>query len=334
MKNKIHINIIKMLESKLVLMLAASSMLMSCGVYMGGYSETDGVYYDPSQDSVPQYSQDRGNRVGEYYDYGNGQAYDNPDDSQFGYEEESIIADGRYNKEQEMSKYQRWGGNTAISSDWGVYTGTDTYYSDWGNPYYSPYSYWGYPGWSFGFNYMWGYPGWGFGFNHMWGHYPYWSYPYWGYPYAYNPYWGWGGYWGSPYGYPYHYYYPGYVYRYPYADRSKNVLRNSNNGFRSQMNKVVRNNNRRTYVRNRNGFQNHNNSYRESTIRRHQGFRNQNNNTIRRNTTTRNNGFRNNNSYQNRTFQRQSSPSRGFSSPSQRSTNFGTSVRSSRGGRR
>jgi hypothetical protein len=38
---------------------------------MGGYSETDGVYYDPNKDTLPEgvIINDGGNRVGEYYDY-------------------------------------------------------------------------------------------------------------------------------------------------------------------------------------------------------------------------------------------------------------------------
>jgi hypothetical protein len=71
MKRNIHKNLLGMLKSKGILAISGGLLLVSCGAQMGGYSETDGVYYDPNKDTLPEgvIINDGGNRVGEYYDY-------------------------------------------------------------------------------------------------------------------------------------------------------------------------------------------------------------------------------------------------------------------------
>ena len=41
-----------LLRSKVVLTVLGGFILSSCGATMGGYTETDGVYYDPNKDIV------------------------------------------------------------------------------------------------------------------------------------------------------------------------------------------------------------------------------------------------------------------------------------------
>ena len=83
-------NLVNLLKSNGLLAVAGGLLLMSCGSQMG-YTETDGVYYDPSRDTLPEGTvMNSGNRVGEYYDY---QATENrrplvgptqwPDDAEF-----------------------------------------------------------------------------------------------------------------------------------------------------------------------------------------------------------------------------------------------------------
>ena len=71
MKRNIHKNLLGLLKSKGILAVSGGLLLMSCGAQMGGYSETDGVYYDPNKDTLPEgvIINGGGNRVGEYYDY-------------------------------------------------------------------------------------------------------------------------------------------------------------------------------------------------------------------------------------------------------------------------
>ncbi|HCN11911.1 MAG TPA: hypothetical protein DIS75_06180 [Chryseobacterium sp.] len=116
MKKFTHKNLLGLLKSKAVLAISSSLILTSCVIQTGGYSETDGVYYDPNRDTLPEGTvMNSGNRVGEYYDY---QA--NDDQNKY------LNSDNRN---------QSWKDNK--NSDWGNYTGTDTYYSDnWG---YSPF---------------------------------------------------------------------------------------------------------------------------------------------------------------------------------------------------
>ncbi len=181
-------NAIELLKSKAVFAVMGGLILASCGATMGGYSETDGVYYDPNKDTIPQgVVMNNGNQIGDYYDY-------------------------QYNDEQNKylnsdNRNQNW--QDAQNSDWGSFTGTETYYNDsWSYPYgYN--SGFGF-GMSFGFGSQWGYNGfynpWGFGYSPFSGYYnPYYSYynPYYGYnPYGYyNPYYGHYSPYGNGYGY-------------------------------------------------------------------------------------------------------------------------------------
>lgn len=176
--------------------LLAGFALVSCTIQTGGYSETDGVYYDPSRDTLPEATQvHRGNRVGEYYDY-----------------QDSAYAKSRQYGKYGSGRYKHWD-DDATSSDWGTYAGTDTNYSGWGYPYgfYSPYSF--YRPYGFG-----SYFGLGFGFGSPWYSYGYSPFLYDGfyspfyssyygyyspYFYGYNPYgYGYGGYY-NPYYYGY-----------------------------------------------------------------------------------------------------------------------------------
>ena len=205
MKRNIHKNLLGMLKSKGVLAIAGGLLLVSCGAQMGGYSETDGVYYDPNKDTLPEgvIINDGGNRVGEYYDYNEGS---------------NIIQNAEANSKE--GKYDSWNdynwntNNNATDSDWGNFAGSQTNYYDnswgWGYPWgwggwYSPY--WGMNGgwgWNFGLSWGWG-SSWGWNGWNSWG-YPYWGgyyNPYWGGYYG-SPYWGWsGGYWGNYYAVPY-----------------------------------------------------------------------------------------------------------------------------------
>src|SRR5690606_27239011 len=186
-------NILLAIKSKVVLAVAGGLVLASCTTQMGGYTETDGVYYDPNTDTLPEGSMTRNtNQVGDYYDY---QANDDAN--------VYLNADNRN---------ERW--REAQSSDWGSYQGTDTYYSDsWGYPY-SYYGGFGF-GMSFGWGSPWGYGGyyspWGFGYNPWYSYYsPY--YGYYNHYFGYNPYYGYG--YGAPYygvGYGYNSYNGGFV---------------------------------------------------------------------------------------------------------------------------
>ena len=56
MKKNIHPNLWGLLKSKAVLGVSAGMLMVSCGAYTGGYSETDGVYYDPNTDTCLLYT--------------------------------------------------------------------------------------------------------------------------------------------------------------------------------------------------------------------------------------------------------------------------------------
>ncbi|MCU7613246.1 prolyl-tRNA synthetase [Chryseobacterium sp. GMJ5] len=204
MKKNIHKNLLGVLRSKGILAISSGLLLMSCGAQVGGYSETDGVYYDPNKDTLPEgviINNDQGNRVGEYYDY---------------YDDSNVIENAQANSAEQNNRYNSWNDvnlNNATDSDWGNFAGNQTNYYDnsWGSPWgwyggYSPY--WGMgSGWgmsmSFGWGNSWGWGGfspyWSYGWNYGWNSPYYWGgyYPYWG---GYNPYWGYGGgYWGNYY---------------------------------------------------------------------------------------------------------------------------------------
>ena len=134
MKKITYKNFLELLKSKTVLAVSGGLILMSCGTQVGGYTETDGIYYDPNKDTLPEGTvMNSGNRVGEYYDY---QQTDNSN---------------KYLNSE--NRNENWRENQ--NSDWGNYAGTDTYYNDnWGYPYGF------YSGFGFGVGYGWGSP-WG-----------------------------------------------------------------------------------------------------------------------------------------------------------------------------
>ena len=207
MKNNTFSDTIIPFVSKTALVLASGLFLVSCGI-QSGYTETDGIYYDPATDKIER-------KIAwqepDYYDM----------DERAGFEEDNnqtgIIGQSQKNQQLQNQKYsnKNWGGESqriSSSSDWGTYAGTQNNfyydnYSSWGYPYYSnfysPYyfgyynSYFGYPrssGWGLGFS--WGMSPWSYNYNYYYN--PYWNYNYWGYspyynndyynPYYYNPY--------------------------------------------------------------------------------------------------------------------------------------------------
>jgi len=202
MKRNIHKNLLGMLKSKGILAVSSGLLLMSCGAQVGGYSETDGVYYDPNKDTLPEgviINGDQGNRVGEYYDY---------------YPESNIVENSQINSSEYDHRYDSWSNTNngnATDSDWGNFAGNETNIYDnswgWGMGFGSPWGwyggyspYWG-SGWgmSFGWGSSWGWGGyspyWGMGWNS-----PYWGYnPYWGYGGGYGGWYGGAGYWGGNY---------------------------------------------------------------------------------------------------------------------------------------
>ena len=214
MKNYTYKNLFSSLLTKGGVAILSSLALISCGI-QSGYTETDGIYYDPKSDKIEQRIASQNTRYeDDYYKH-----------------EESIIGQSQKNQKQQNEKYnnKNWGNNQKIktSSDWGVYTGTqNNYYYDsysiWGNPYnfYSPY-YFGYYNSYFG-NY---YSGWNLGFScgnpganynsYYWNANPYWGYSGYYNPWYYNPFY-------SPYygGYYDYYYYPNYYERSYYPARN------------------------------------------------------------------------------------------------------------------
>ena len=280
MKRNIHKKIYDLLRSKGLLAISAGMILASCSTQMGGYSETDGVYYDPNKDTLPEgVVINQGNRVGEYYDFN----------------DNSVIANNQENVNQYNNRYNDW--DTTSSSDWGSYTGTETNiynYNNWGwgNPWgwygYSPY--WR-TGFSIGMSWGWGGPwgGWYGGYS-----------PYWG---AYNP-WGWyGGYspysWYGGYYTPYYggYYSPYYYNRLPYnRSGADGRLYNTNTAGFNRQNRntsAFQNNvNRASAFRNNNTLNSGNRSFNNQNGTRPSYNYNGN---VRPNTTNPNNsGFRNN----------------------------------------
>ncbi len=247
MKKIIHKNLFETFASKALLAVSGGLLVVSCGTQMGGYSETDGVYYDPNKDTLPEgvVIDKQGNRVGDYYDY----------------QDSSIIENSNENIADKNNRYDNW--NDVSPSDWGAYAGSETnYYSDyWGSPWgwYSPYNTWGWGGgfgMSFGWGNSWGwynpYMNWGWGSPFGWGGYygysPFYSgfySPFYGYnPYGfYSPYYG-GGYYG--------YYSNPYRYQRSGADgRSYNTYQqNQGTLLRTQSNSAFRNNANETRLRN------------------------------------------------------------------------------------
>lgn len=259
MRKNIHKKLFGGFWQKGFLAIAGGLLAVSCTVQNSAYSETDGIYYDPNKDTLPVGSVGTSNRVGEYYDY----------------QDQSVIDKNRQNQQINENRYQDWGATdpnyVAQDSDWGYYTGSQTYYNDWGGfgwggfGWRSPFGMYGGYGWGMGM-------GMGFGWN-SWGWNPYWDFgfnPYW------NMGWGYGGFWGAGYngwGYPgYGWGYPGYYggfnsYNAPQFRRSGAL---GNNGFRP---------NTTGRVQQSNGFRNdvrrdyNNPAYRNSNLNRNPNFR-------------------------------------------------------------
>ena len=270
MKDYTYKNLFSSLLTKGGMAILSSLALISCGI-QSGYTETDGIYYDPKSDKIEQRIAWQNTRYEEdYYRH-----------------EESIIGQFQKNQKQQNEKYnnKNWGNNQKIktSSDWGVYTGTqNNYYYDsysvWGNPYnfHSPYyfgyynSYFGnyYSGWNLGFS--WGNP-WVYYNSYYWNANPYWGYGGYYNPWYYNPFY-------SPYygGYYDYYYYPNYYERsyYPARNYRKSSADQTFRGNNS--NNSWGNNNSSTY--NDRGFE------RNSSWGRNDNF--ESNNTWRNNTPT------------------------------------------------
>lgn len=219
MNNHIFSNIFKSLKSKGILAVSGGLLAVSCGTQAVGYTETDGVYYDPSTDTLPQASVSaEGNTVGSTYSYGD-DAYDRS--RRYG-----RYGSGRYLQDKD-----------AVSdSDWGNYAGTELQYNSWGSPfgYYQPYGFGSY----FGLGYGWSSPWFGMSYSPFWYDSFYSPYYFGGY-YGYNPY-----YYGyNPYyGYysPYYGYGRGYGYSAPRRAVGPDGFRNSSgrsassyNGFRT-----------------------------------------------------------------------------------------------------
>lgn len=270
MKDYTYKNLFSSLLTKGGMAILSSLALISCGI-QSGYTETDGIYYDPKSDKIEQRIAWQSTRYeDDYYRH-----------------EESIIGQSQKNQKQQNEKYnnKNWGNNQKIktSSDWGVYTGTqNNYYYDnysvWGSPYsfYSPYyfgyynSYFGnyYSGWNLGFS--WGNP-WAYYNSYYWNSNPYWGYGGYYNPWYYNPFY-------SPYygGYYDYYYYPNYYERgyYPAKNYRKSSVDQTFRGNNS--NNSWGNNSSSTY--NDRGFE------RNSSWGRNDNF--ESNNTWRNNTPT------------------------------------------------
>ena len=228
MKNSTYKNLLNNFKSKGILAISGGLILVSCGAQMGGYTETDGVYYDPNKDVIPEGIAMTGpeeNVIDEPYTYENDSV--------------SIIEQNQINQMAQQNKYKNWNKNQK-QSDWGSYAGTEQnyYYNNWGASYY-PYYGWG-NSWSIGFS--WGSPYYGYNpyyWDAYWGggYYPnYYGYGYynpWYYsyynPYYYSPYYGYyGGY--NPYHYGGYYYY---TRPYNYKRSGADSINRGNNGFQT-----------------------------------------------------------------------------------------------------
>lgn len=295
MKKNIYTNLFSAIKSSGILAVVGGMLVMSCGAQMGGYSETDGVYYDPNTDTLPEGVIIRGqeNRVGDYYDYN---------------AEPSVLDHAQANAIDQRRKYSEW--SDATDSDFGNYAGSETnYYSNswgWGSP-------WGWGGFGMGWGLGFGY-GWGWGSSFAWGS-PWawggygmgwgwnnWYSPFWG---MYNPYWG--GYNGMG-------YYGGFYNNGFYGNYAPLYRRSTANGYGftdRNSNIVTRNSNPAAGFRNSNsgsGFRNSNTG----------GFRN-NSVMPRSSMGTRNGGFRNPNGYGRDVY---SQPRPNYGTPQQSQPNY------------
>ena len=234
MERNITKNLLSSFSSKVAVMAFSASMLLtSCVVYTGGYSETDGVYYDPNTDTLPAgYGMvNSGNEVGEYYDY----------------QDTGVIQKNNQIQAEKNNKYRNssWSNNVESNSDWGNFAGNVVNYNDWGwdtwgfSNMYSPFYGGMYSPWHWGYGYGMGMGYWGSAWN--WG--PSWSIG-WGRPWGWNigMSWGWGNPWYggmySPWNWGYGYGYgmgywgysrPRYTNMYPNRPSGQNGLIHNNN---------------------------------------------------------------------------------------------------------
>lgn len=208
MRNKVPLSSLAKILSRGTTAILGGIALVSCGIQTG-YTETDGIYYDPNTDKIEQ-------RL----------AWQEPQEQRpMG----SIIEQSQKTEQQQKEKYNQkgWGNQQKIApSDWGNYVGTqhNYYYNtpSWGHSYYdsfySPYyfgqynSYFGnFYSWNMG--YTWGSP---------WRHYRHYTPYHWDYNnYYHSPYYGYYGsyyspYYGGYYGNYYHPYYGSHYGNYPY----------------------------------------------------------------------------------------------------------------------
>lgn len=314
MKNINNKSFFNFIKSKGLILIASTSLLTSCVIYTGGYSETDGVYYDPNKDSLPAgtYGGNFGNQVDDYYNY------------QDTYP--SIYDNNQQNLQQQQSRY-----NLATDSDWGTFTGTETNYNSFNNWGWGAGFGWGYPGYGmYGWNSPFNSWGWGLGFGWGWGGG---LYSPWGWGGFYDPFWnagwGWGGYYNGFYGYNQPIYYNrsganGRLLGMIPQNRNTNGFRGINSsGFRTPERMLGNNGNIRNQnsgVRNypNNGVRNYPNNgvrnYPNNGVRNYpnSGIRTSPNNSGIRNNYPNNGGIRNNSGIRNEGFN--NSPSRSGSS--------------------
>lgn len=210
MEKNIYSLLTNTLGLKSFLLVSTGLILASCGTQMNGYTETDGVYYNPETDVIPEaVVAHQGNIIDEVYDYN----------------ENGIIEQSKRNEQLKNDRYNSW--TQKNDSDWGEYAGSEVdYNSSWDSPYglfspfgmnrYSFYSPFGYHGYNPFYDFM--FPSFGMYYNYNPYYFGYSPYSY----YGYNPY----GYYGnSYYGNPYYYARP-----YNYKRSGSEGLRTSPSG--------------------------------------------------------------------------------------------------------
>ena len=117
MKNNTFSDTIIPFVSKTALALASGLFLVSCGI-QSGYTETDGIYYDPATDKIERkIAWQEPSR----YNTDESDGFDE-DNNQTG-----IIGQAQKNQQLQNQKYnnKNWGGDSqriSSSSDWGTYT--------------------------------------------------------------------------------------------------------------------------------------------------------------------------------------------------------------------
>ncbi|WP_417430262.1 prolyl-tRNA synthetase [Halpernia sp.] len=224
---------------KSFLALSLSLLMTSCVMQTGAYTETDGVYYNPNTDTLPEgYVTNEGNQVGDYYNY----------------QDQSIIDKSKENQNLKNNRYNSWNSNENTDSDWGNFAGTEINYSPYydymyGNVYtmglgsFNP-IYYGLGNWYWSFyDPFWArYYGFNGYYNPYYGYYnPYYgfNYPYYGGGYygGYNNYYG--GYYGNNYN-PYRYKRSGEngggLHKVRKSDNNSQINNYGNNGFRNPRN--------------------------------------------------------------------------------------------------